>query len=60
MYTDGISMMGYDACCHGDHETDIGREEDVKFALSINNLMCVYSLVNRIVRVEYHVALFFR
>lgn len=58
MYTDGISAIGYDVCCQGNRETDIGWEEDVKFALSMYNIMCIYSSVKRIIRTENHAASF--
>lgn len=55
MYTDGISMIGYDACCQGDCETDADWEEYVKFALSMYNIVCIYSLLKSIIiRPENH------
>lgn len=53
-YTDGISMMGDDACCQGDHKTDADWKENVMFALSMYNTVCIYSMVKRIMRTENH------
>lgn len=60
MYTDGISMMGDDACCQGDRKTDADWENDVKFALAMYNTVCIYSLVKRIMRTEIYTVFRFR